>query len=219
MNTISFLRPNSQHTHSPGERGVTLIMVLLILVVVSMLWVGGAQIALMSERGARNDRDQQLAWQAAEAGLIDAENDLIYSSSSELCGKFASCPTTRPRGDWVLDGKAAVFFPASGCGRAGNYQGLCASVSSGKPAWLTEDFTDTSSSSTSVAFGTFTPASFKIGEVGVQPAQAPRYIIEPIKVRTGDASSLESEVVYRVTAMGFGPRTDIQAIVQMLYRI
>ena len=58
------------------QSGMSLIMVLLILVVVSLLGVGGAQIALMSERGARNDRDLQMAWQAAEAGLIDAENDI-----------------------------------------------------------------------------------------------------------------------------------------------
>ena len=205
--------------HHRAQRGVTLIMVLLILVVVSMLGVGGAQIAMMSERGARNDRDQQLAWQAAEAGLIDAENDLIYSASLELCGKYASCPTTRPRGDWILDGKSAYAFPASGCGTTGAEKGLCASVSTGKPAWLTVDFTDTGSSATTVAFGTFTGADFETGEIGVQPAQAPRYIIEPIRVRTGDASSTEAEIVYRVTVMGFGPRADIQAVLQMLYRI
>lgn len=217
MYITASLQRNGQRSRAHQQNGVTLIMVLLILVVVSMLGVGSAQIAMMSERGSRNDRDQQLAWQAAEAALIDAENDLIYSSSSELCGKFASCPTTRPRGDWLLDGKTTSAFPNSGCGTS-TMQGLCASVSTGKPAWLTVDFTDTSSTNT-VAFGTFTDANFETGEIGIQPAQAPRYIIEPVTVRTGDASSPESEVVYRVTAMGFGPRTDIQAIVQMLYRI
>lgn len=219
MNTTASLRRDGQRSHRLGQSGVTLIMVLMILVVVSLLGVGGAQIAMMSERGARNDRDQQLAWQAAEAGLIDAENDLIYSSSAELCAKFASCPATRPRGDWLLDGKAN-FFPDSGCGTSGNLQGLCASVSTGKPAWLTADFTDTSSSAATVAFGTFTAANFETGEVGVQPAQAPRYMIEPVTVKTGDASgAADAETVYRVTAMGFGPRTDIQAVVQMLYRL
>ena len=58
-----------------AEAGASLIMVMLILVVVSLLGVGGAQIALMSERGARNDRDQLVAWQAAEAALIVNRND------------------------------------------------------------------------------------------------------------------------------------------------
>lgn len=45
-----------------AQRGVSLIVVMLILIVVSLLGVGAAQISLMSERGARNDRDQLVAW-------------------------------------------------------------------------------------------------------------------------------------------------------------
>ena len=58
------------------QNGASLIMVMMILIVVSLLGVSGAQIGLMSERGARNDRDIQMAWQAAEAALIDAEFDM-----------------------------------------------------------------------------------------------------------------------------------------------
>jgi len=47
------------------QTGASLIMVMLILIVVSILGVGAAQIALMSERSARNDRDMQIAWQSA----------------------------------------------------------------------------------------------------------------------------------------------------------
>ncbi|MBC7719609.1 MAG: hypothetical protein H7Z77_07440, partial [Chitinophagaceae bacterium] len=49
------------------QQGASLIMVLIVLTVVSLLGVAGIQISMMSERGARNDRDQQIAWQAAEA--------------------------------------------------------------------------------------------------------------------------------------------------------
>jgi type IV pilus assembly protein PilX len=227
---------------SRDQKGVTLIMVLLILVVVSLLGVGGAQIALMSERGARNDRDQQLAWQSAEAGLIDAETDLIYHSTPALCASAfpASCPSTRPRGDWLFDGASTSVFldcvdtsssifndslGTSGASATPVYKdGMCKTVSSGNPAWLAVDFTDTSSDATTVAFGTYTGANFVTGEVGVQPALAPHYIIEPIstadlRVEKADASGRDTEIVYRVTVMGFGPRTDIQAVVQMLYRI
>jgi len=64
-----------------SQHGVSLIMVMLILIVVSVLGVGSAQIALMSERGARNDRDQQVAWQAAEAALNDADFDMFSTTS------------------------------------------------------------------------------------------------------------------------------------------
>jgi len=69
--------------------------VLIILVLVSLLGVGGAQIAMMSERGARNDRDMQLAWQSGEAALLDAESDIHDSTSTRIS---------------VFDGKLRHFF-------------------------------------------------------------------------------------------------------------
>jgi type IV pilus assembly protein PilX len=203
MTTVQYIQGTNPRPNHRLQRGASLIMVLLILVVVSMLGVGGAQIALMSERGARNDRDQQMAWQAAEAGLIDAENDI-----------WNPAVTSTRRA--VFDGKSIADFPSSGCGTSGNALGLCAAVSTGKPAWLTADFT---SSAATTAFGTFTSASFESGGAGIQPAQVPRYIIEPVISQTGDAANPEQEVLYRVTSMGFGPRADIQSVVQMLFRI
>ena len=184
----------------PSERGASLIMVMLILVVVSLLGTGGAQIALMSERGARNDRDQQMAWQAAEAALIDAEIDMIGTTSTRQA---------------LFDGKpSSSFLP--GCGNSGSAVGLCDVTLIGKPAWLTVDFTATSSSASTTQYGAFSGRTFAAGGIGIQPAQAPRYIVELVPDTIGDKS--EPTFLYRVTSMGFGPRTDIQAMVQMLYR-
>lgn len=58
------------------QRGVSLIVVLLILVIVSILGVSGVQISMMAEKSARNSRDYQIAWQASEAALVDAEFDI-----------------------------------------------------------------------------------------------------------------------------------------------
>ena len=190
-----------QHAQScQAQRGASLIMVMLILVVVSLLGVGGAQIAIMSERGARNDRDQQVAWQAAEAALIDAEIDMIDPT---LARKV------------LFNGKTQSAFVA-GCGTSGTSVGLCDLTVTGKPAWLTADFTATSSAATT-QFGAFTGRTFAAGGVGIQPAKAPRYIFELVPDPIGDKA--DPAYLYRVTAMGFGPRADIQAVLQMLYRI
>lgn len=179
------------------QSGASLIMVMMILIIVSLLGISGAQIGLMSERGARNDRDLQMAWQAAEAALIDAEFDMTGATAT--------------RRD-LFDGKnRTAFLP--GCGTSGASVGLCAVTTVGKPAWLTVDFTSTAANAPTTAFGAFSGREFKSGNLGVQPAQAPRYIIELVE----DPLDKKS-VVYRVTAMGFGPRTDIQAMVQMIYR-
>lgn len=184
----------------PLERGASLIMVMLILIVVSLLGVGGAQIALMSERGARNDRDQQVAWQGAEAALIDAEFDMSNAASTRQT---------------LFNGTTASPFVA-GCGSSGNSVGLCDMTSTGKPAWLTVDFTATGSGAATTAFGLFTLRTFAAGGVGIQPAKKPRYIIELVPDPVGDKAN--PTFLYRVTTMGFGPRADIQAMLQTIYR-
>ena len=190
------------------QRGASLIMVMIILTIVSLLGIAAIQISMMSERGARNDRDMQLAWQSAEAALMDAENDLFGPGTSSRRAVFT--PVT----------DSSLFI--DGCGSTGNSIGLCRLVTTGKPSWLTVDFTDATSSAPTTAYGTYTARSFAAGGAGVQPAKVPRYIIEAIK-DPGDTNGLmiapgQSKYVYRVTAMGFGPRSDIQAVVQMVYR-
>jgi type IV pilus assembly protein PilX len=193
----------SQTTTRPLDQrqaGVSLIIVMLILVIVSLLGVSGVQVAIMSERGARNDRDQQIAWQAAEAALIDAEVDMIGTTGTR---------------NTLFDGKTQSPF-ITGCGSSGTSIGLCDLVQTGKPAWLTVNFTTTDASAATTEFGIFTGRTFAAGGVGIQPAKAPRYVIELVPDPVGDKA--DPSFLYRVTAMGFGPRDDIQAVLQMLYR-
>lgn len=174
-------------------------MVMLILVVVSILGVGSAQIALMSERSARNDRDMQVAWQSAEAALMDAQLDMLGTRASTFDGSNDS-------------------YATSGCGTSGNALGFCTQNLTGKPAWLTVDFTNTGASAKTIEFGHFTSRPFVATGTGIQPAKAPRYIIELIQDNCPTCDTPPQKFIYRVTAMGFGPRPDIQAVLQALYR-
>ncbi|MGN8005184.1 pilus assembly PilX family protein [Acidovorax sp. 22279] len=201
---------------SMNQHGLSLIVVMLILIVVSVLGVGGIQISMMGERGTRNERDMQIAWQGAEAGLIDAEFDIE--------GLPAASPNKRntifKRGDVDL----AKFI--DNCGDSGQSVGLCALKEAGKPAWLTVDFTDSSTGAKSVQLGTYTGRDFPSGVKGIQPAKPPRYVIEPILDRYGVKSYRTTDptagsgpsYIYRVTSMGFGPNGETQGVVQMIYR-
>lgn len=211
---MTFALPPRSRRRSPQQarrsRGVSLIVVLLILVVVSILGVSGIQVAMMGERGTRNDRDQQVAWQGAEAALIDAEFDIE--------GLPASSTTKRNTIFKAKETEIAKFI--QDCGNSGQSVGLCALNATGKPAWLTVDFTATGSTAPTVQFGTFTGRDFPSGSKGIQPALPPRYVIEPIPdPRTARTRSIpQTSYVYRVTAMGFGPNAETQAVVQMIYR-
>lgn len=199
-----------------NQRGLSLIIVMLILIVVSVLGVGGIQISMMAERGTRNDRDMQIAWQGAEAGLIDAEFDIegLPAASSNKRN------TIFKRGDVDL----AKFI--DNCGDSGQSIGLCGLKETGKPAWLTVDFTATGTGAKAVELGTYTGRDFPSGVKGIQPAKPPRYVIEPVLDRFGiksyrttdPAADSGPSYVYRVTSMGFGPNGETQGVLQMIYR-
>lgn len=207
------MKPPLQVRCASRQCGASLIVVLLILIVVSILGVGGAQIALLAERGARNDRDMQVAWQAAEAALQDAEFDIHGPGTGNRNAVLGSLQNTN-------------MFDAE-CGKnvtSGTIStlGLCALPASGKPAWQTVDFTVADSNARTVEFGHFTGRSFAANDSttthGIEPFQAPRYVIEPIPDPGERDLSSTNKYVFRVTAMGFGPRADIQAVTQIIYR-
>jgi type IV pilus assembly protein PilX len=189
-----------------AQRGFSLLIVLMILAVVSMLGVAAISIASMSERSARNDRNMQVAWQSAEAALVDAELELFWPVDATRRAVFAVTPDL------------AAFV--DGCGNSADNLGLCALATAGTPAWLSVDFDETGQDAHTVPLGRFTERVFQAGGAGLQPAKAPRYVIELIRDPADrDLSRQQPNYLYRVTAMGFGPRADIQAVVQMVYRI
>ena len=119
------------------QRGVTLVIVLMLLVIVTLLGVGAARIALLGERTTRNERDYQVAWQAAEAALMDAQFDIRGPNS-------------------YTGNRVALFTPddiskfVPGCNTAPEFRGLCA-PSEGKPVWAQVDFLDDSTGAPTVA--------------------------------------------------------------------
>ena len=187
---MSFTKPKLQS-------GASLIVVMLILIVVSILGVGGAQIALMSERGARNERDYQLAAEGTAAALLDAEFDMRTSS----------------RKDAFLEEQNFV----EGCGTSGINKGLCSQSAVVKPTWLTVGLSETTNTT---EFGERTSRKFAHGPTGIRPYKKPHYIIEalPDPEIYGNKSIGSKKLIYRVTAMGFGPREEVQSVAQIVFR-
>lgn len=59
------------------ERGSALIIGIVFLLILTMIGVAGMQTSVLEERMAGNLRDRELAFQAAEAGLRDAEEEVL----------------------------------------------------------------------------------------------------------------------------------------------
>lgn len=188
----------------PQERGFSMIIVLIVIVVVSMLGIASTQVVLLTERSTRYDRDWQIAYQAAEAALLDAEFDIRgpNTSAAKRVSNFSA---------------SSMLGFTEGCG-TGTDRGLCLPNTGNRPVWYDMDFADESANAKTAQFGEFTGRTLDYGATGVRPALKPRYIVEVIPDLTPGGSAGAQKVLYRVTAMGFGPRSDTQAVVQMVFR-
>lgn len=99
---------------SPPQRqqGATLIIALVMLLLISLLAVGGMQGSILQERMSSNAHDGAISFQAAEAALRQAEADLMGSVTVRDAAQTVA--TLATPSDW--DGANPV---AAGTGEAG----------------------------------------------------------------------------------------------------
>jgi Tfp pilus assembly protein PilX len=185
-----------------AQRGAALVVALCVMLVLLLVGASAARSALDAEKAARGERDRQIALQAAEAALADAERDI----------DGAGAPGSA-RAAMFAPGSAAGFV--EGCGNGADNLGLCRRVAgSGAPAWQKARL---AGSDGSTPYGRFTGAGMPVGS-GTLPARLPRYVIELMPlVRAGEDAGQRSGNFYRITAMGFGANPDTRVVLQAYY--
>lgn len=180
------------------ERGVVLVIGLLLLLVVTLLGLAAMSSTTMQEKMAGNQRDREVAFEAAEAALRDAERDI------ELSGRISG---------------ASGF--ASGCASTLSDRGLCAPSTTLTPVWQAVDWSDNASPVRYVLYGEQTGAPAWPNVV-----RQPRYIIEVLPNLRGNELNAGSysepagpRFQYRVTATGYGLTATSQVQLQSVYRM
>lgn len=131
------------------RRGFSLIAILLMILVLSMLALGAMNSSLVQERMAGNARDQQVALQAAEAALRDAEA-AIEANPNAANGFTENCAS----------GKCIPLSDAASGARS-------------NPRWSSIDW-----ATQAVAYGSATSAPALLGPGNAALAEQPRYFIE-----------------------------------------
>jgi len=197
----------SMLTYCREARGVAMIASLLILIAVLLVGASAARLALQNERAARAERDRQMAFQAAEDGLLDAERDIDADGSG---GDAARAAMFAPD-------SALGFVDGCGVGDDGANLGLCRHAAAGAPpAWQSVDLSG--DETRTVGYGQYTGATMQTGQ-GFLPFKRPRYIVERMVChRAGEDASTPPSYCYRVTAIGFGARPATQVVLQSVYR-
>lgn len=180
------------------QGGVALISALFVLLVLTMVALAISRIAFDAERSARADRDRQLAFQAAEAGLADAEHDIDGGADP-----------ASSRAALFHDDSAVGFLP--GCGREGASLGLCAYSAGALPAWQLVD------AGATTPYGSYTGAVLPWG--GPLPLAPPRYVIELLPgAQVGEDAGAGRKRLFRITAFGYGAQPGTLVVLQSVYR-
>ena len=189
----------------PAEQGIALLVALVMLVALLVIGASAARMALHGEKAARAERDRHLAFQAAEDALTDAERDIVGGARGALFAAHNATP-----------------FEA-GCGAGGDNLGLCARAAAGAaPVWqsfdLAGDGDGDGNAARAVPYGRYTGARMETG-AGILPFRQPRYIVERIPYHPpGSEVGGEPQILYRVTAIGFGTRAGSETVLQSAYR-
>jgi type IV pilus assembly protein PilX len=189
------LRGTQSSARGQLERGASLIIGLIFLVILSVLAASSSRIGILDERMARFHRDRNLAAQAAEGALQDARADI--TTVRRLIGTIGATPT---------------------CNGVG-YKGVCMPAASGPNVWelYLEDTTRSVQygEATGLAASELFPAATQSGGVIAQP----RYLIEPIPDIEGQSLRAPgSNFLYRITAIGYGASSGTRVVIQETYR-
>jgi Tfp pilus assembly protein PilX len=180
------------------QRGAVLLVALCVMLVLMLLGASAARNAINAEKSARGERDRQIALQAAEAALLDAERDIESNGVSARARMFAP-------------GSVAGFV--DGCGTRADNLGLCKRAPAhAAPAWQRARLTERG-----VVYGRFTGAMMPVGHASL-PARAPRYVIELMPYeRAGEDAGQRTGNFYRITAIGFGASETTRIVLQSYY--
>ena len=195
------------------QRGAILIISLMFMVVLTMLALTTMGGITLEERMSGQYRDLNVAFQAAESALRDAERDIWGTGTA----------TATPRAP-VMNGRAGFGSPVGTPGTctpisSTNYGGgLCVPATIGaNPAFPSADLGATST--VAVPYGQYTGAT-ALPNVSSQP----RYVIEGIAEGINPAPSTLSlgnptglTTYYRITVQGFGVNPNTRVMLQEMY--
>ncbi|WP_375214183.1 PilX N-terminal domain-containing pilus assembly protein [Aquabacterium sp.] len=206
---------------------MALLVVLIFTLALTGIAIVSARLAVQGESMARNQLDSQVARQAAEAALRDAERDLMLANGDArpdapcargverpvvgsvppdtACthGQCAHSEATRRTANFATATSAAPgepWWPVASGGRWNNNPAT-------KPSRL-----DHQDGSQCAGFTGAVPLGVYTGVAPIQGVvQQPEYLIEHIR--------RAEQVIFRITARGFGYRPGTEVVVQSYFRV
>jgi type IV pilus assembly protein PilX len=174
---------------SRAQRGASLIIVLLFLVMLSVLGITEVRTSSLEEKMTGNERDRQVAFEAAESALRDAEREIFQSLG-------ASSPFT------------------SGC-----INGLCMPSTTAVAQWDAVDWMSATPRTYGAfsGAGAYPVADLARAPRYIIELLPPMPPSTGNSVGLGARPSTSSGTPYRITAVGWGRRPSTQVTLQSVF--
>jgi type IV pilus assembly protein PilX len=215
------------------QQGATLIVAILFLLVITVLGISAWQIGNGEEKMASLTRDRQIAYEAAEAALRDAEFDI-----TGICAPGNVCTPRVPALEKLRSFDEKPTNPATPvtCTAAG----LCTAPGDKMARQIGQVPVNTlrcglggpstvCGAGQSVTYGRFTravgaasPYVISTGNNSQRLAFAPRYTIQAACVGMGNGGTGGCDarrIYYIITAIGFGQRPGTEVVLQTYYQV
>lgn len=158
------------HSYKKQQSGVVLVISLIMLLLMTLIGVTAMQVTGLEEKMAGNSKDKNVAFQAAEAALRDAENDIKSTRVSGLTGMTNTCASglcyMGPAGQSKIWDEAALVANAVSYG--------------------------TYTSATDIAGLSTQPHYLIVGNKTDLPGAPPGYVYTITAIATGGVSSTQS---------------------------
>ncbi len=202
--------PSKKH-----ERGITIYTVIIMMLLGMLLALWASRTAIFSEMITGNDADYQRAFEAAQAMIQDAQQD-IYRN---LYDKHQS--PKRKDGVATLPADQASFIDWASQMPAPSYcrHGVCLRITGAENFW-DDEAALTSMLATGARYGTYSGATGAADTNPILNLTAPNkgawYWIEPIQFKGSEigskqsvlegkfAASPQADMVFRITSVAFG---------------
>ncbi len=194
------------------QSGAVLIVSLIMLLLLTLIGASSIQTTTLEEKMAGNIRDRNIAFQAAESAIRDAEQDIRGIGTtprnpaiSGITDFYANCNmdnVANTYDDGLCDRKWST--PSSYAGTSIQWPALTTVAGTSYPI-LTVDMTTTPSDGKSVTYGRFTGAA-PIARLSAQP----RYVIE--------GYTTSAYTYYRITVRAQGVNANTVVWLQAVYK-
>ena len=204
------------------QAGVSLVVSMIFILILAFLGLAAMRNSTLQERMANNMRDRNVALQAAELVLRDAERDLSSFKADGVTFCAGGASGCRPAGErpklaiyradyWSWTSSFLAYWTAT-CNHGQCYvdpDDTTATV----PVWndTVADWTEAQTGNTlkTVKYGTYTGAT-PLTMVPVQP----RYMIEAIADKDPHGLRGTNRVIFRITARAVGQNPNTVVILQ-----